>query len=288
MTDDLRLRIAQDLSSIAEMFVKLRSEAVNRAGDPDIPGGAAMVLLGPGADVEAWNYIQMSAVLGRLNLPGKELAAILSDDIEPPLSFLASWADIVREARSQEPSKRRASIAGEVLYLRSALDWMLSVNDDGEPWFIEVESFAEDLAKVRWAMEAVLHDGDRDDKINARCKECEAAPRLSVRKGEGADGSDFWQCPKCGQVYDEGGVARCWRKMLVDKGDPPEWIPLRQAASALARPVTTVRDWTLSTPYREPLVTSRRGEDGRTWVVWAEARATDDLTRRRGRNRQTA
>jgi hypothetical protein len=293
---ELRLRIAQDLTAIAEMFVKLRSEAVNRAGDPDIPGGAAMVMLGPGADVEAWNYVQMSALFGRLNLPDKEVAALLADDIEPPLSFLASWADIVREARNQEPTTRRATINGEVLYLRSALDWMLSLNDEGEPWFLPVESFADDLRKVRRAMEAVLHDGERDDKINARCKECAKkreegdppAPRLSVRKGEGYDGRDYWQCPKCKQGYDEDGVARCWRAMFVERGDPPEWLPLRQAAAAIARPVSTVRTWTLGTPYRKPDVRSEVRDDDRTWVIWADVRAMDERTRRRGRNRQTA
>jgi hypothetical protein len=150
-------------------------------------------------------------------------------------------------------------------------------------------------------MENVLKDGDRDDKINARCKECDASPRLSVRKGEGDGGKDFWQCPKCRQGYDDYGVKRCWRKMFVERGDAPEWIPLRAAASSLARPVSTVRTWTLppdrgdGQPQRDgegdpkpPLVDSEKREDGLIWVRWADARAADETTRRRGQQRSIA
>jgi hypothetical protein len=283
------------------MFVKLNDEAVNRAGDPNIPGGAAMVMLGPGADIEAWGYVQLSAIVGRLKLGIRgttehqrklELDAIAVEDLEPPLSFLASWADIVREARGQAPSTRRASIGDEIDYLRSALDWMLSVNDEGEMWFIQVEDFARGLRKVRRAMEAVLHDGERADRINARCKECDEAPQLCVRKAEGVDGRDFWQCPSCRQGYDEWGVRRCWRKMFVDHGEIPEWLHLRQAAAAVGRPVSTVRTWTLATDGRgnpkRPRVKSKIGDDDRTWVCWADVRAVDDMTRRRGRQRLIA
>jgi hypothetical protein len=244
------------------------------------------------------------------HLGKKEVAYLLAEDVEPPLSFLASWADIVREARGQERSTRRARIADEIRYLRSALDWMLAFNDDGEPWFIQVEDFADGLHKVVCTMENVLHAGDRDDKINARCKACDEkraedddkpAPRLSIRKGEGHGGRDFWQCPRCKQVYDEDGVRRCWRHMFVQRGDAPEWVPLRAAAASLNRPVSTVRTWTLppdrgdgqpqrradGTP-KEPMVESEKRADGFTWVRWSDVRAADDMTRRRGRSRQIA
>lgn len=302
-----RLSIAQDLSEIVRMFAALKVEAVNRAGDPDIPGGMAMVLLGPGADVEAFGYAQMSELMGRTHkrvwLPNK-------GDVEPPLSYLASWNDIIRDARGQEPSTKRARLITEVDSIRHALDWMLSVNDLGEPWFMQVEDFADGLHKVRRAMENVLHDGDRDDKINARCKPCDearkddkapTAPRLSVRKAEGDGGRDFWQCPRCHQVFDEDGVRRCWRHMFVKRGDAPEWVPLRAAASSVGRPVSTVRTWTLAPdrgdgePKRDangkpikPLVESEKREDGRRWVRWSDVRAVDDTTRRRGASRRIA
>lgn len=297
--DKARLRIAQDLTAIEGMFSSLRAEAVNRAGDPDIPGGAAMVMLGPGADVEAWNYVQMSAALGRLDHYGqKDVQLIVKDDIEPPLSFLASWSDLIREERGQEPSTKRASIKGEADYIRSALDWVLATDEDGSPWWLPVLDFSDGLHKVRRSMENVLHDGDRDDKINARCKACDErrddddeklAPRLSVRKAEGHGGHDFWQCPRCKQVYDEDGVRRCWRHMFVSKGDAPEWLHLRRAAAAVGRPVSTVRTWTIPLPGAEKArVESEPGDDGRTWVRWSDVRALDDMTRRRGKNRQVA
>lgn len=286
-----RLSIAVDLSEIVRMFAALKVEAVNRAGDPDIPGGMAMVLLGPGADVEAFGYAKMSELMGRTSknvwLPDK-------GDVEPPLSYLASWNDIIRDARGQEPSTRRATLMREVGGIRGALDWMLSVNDDGEPWFIQVEDFTNGLHKVRCAMENVLHDGDRDDKITARCKPCDEkddgrkAPRLSLRKAAGQGGRDFWQCPRCKQVFDEDGVRACWRRMFVVRGDAPEWLPLRTAAAGIGRPVSTVRTWTLPRFDRPPRVESELRDDERTWVRWADVRAVDDTTRRRGATRRIA
>lgn len=295
---ELRIQIARDLTEIERMFGDLRRQAYAQAGSPDIPGGVAMVMLGPGADVEAWNYVQMSAMIGRLHLDPIETARIVNDDIEPPLSFLASWADIVREARSRQPSARRVKITSEVAYLRSALDWMLSTNDDGEPWFIQVESFADELADVRRAMESVLHDGERAHRINARCRFCDESPRLCLRYGAARDGSqDHWYCPDCKHAYDVAGVARCWRAMLVKRGQPPMWLTIKAAAAATGRSPSTIRDWTRTTidlgyglGYdTDPRVQSRRaGDDQPIMVLWVDVRAADDTTRRRGSYRQSA
>jgi hypothetical protein len=129
MTDDLRLRIARDLRAITHLYEDLREEAINRAGDPDIPGGDAMVMLGPGADVEAFGYAQISTYLGRT--PGW-VEEPLPDDLEPPLSFLAGWSDLIREERDM-PTALKATISREVDYIRSSLDWMLSYDESGVP-----------------------------------------------------------------------------------------------------------------------------------------------------------
>lgn len=308
--DKVRLDVARDLREIERMFAGLRAEAVNRAGDPNIPGGAAMVMLGPRADIEAWNYIQMSALAHRLD-PGLaqkrdgkkrrdiERAEILNEDIEPPLSFLAGWADIIAENRGGAPANRKATIKGEIKYIREALEWMTATDDEGVPWWLAIESFADGLHKVRSAMENALKDGQRADRIRAECKECDDHPRLVVHRPGALDRNDFWQCPNkaCRHIYDEDGVARCWRDMLVRRPDAPEWLPLRAAAAAIGRGVSAVHAWT-----RPPLdwegkpkldnngfpilarVATRPG-DGCTEVYWAHVRAVDDITKRRRRTR---
>lgn len=281
---DLRLDIARDLSGIEDMYTRLRSEAINRAGDPDIPGGAAMVLLGPGADVEAWGYIQLSSIFGRLSIDKEEQDRIERDGIEPPLSFLASWADIVREERGQEPSNRRARIGDEIRYLRSAIDWMISVDDEGEPWWLPVDDFATRLHQVRRTLENVLHEGDRPERINARCnqpspKPCDR-PRLIRVKGEREGDEDSYRCPDCEASGDGDWVAKCWHRMVAEKGDAPEWVTVKVAAAATGRPPKTIRRWTEPRKDGTAKVESRR-EGAQMEVKWAEVRAADDTSQRR-------
>lgn len=266
-----RVRIAQDLTAIEDMFARLGQEAINRAGNPDIPGGSAMYLLGPGADLEAFGYAQMSELVGRTS--GRTEIALRSD-VEPPLSFLASWADIVRAERGQDQSTKKARIGDEVRYLRSALDWMLAVNDDGEPWFIQVEDFGQQLHRVRRTMEAVLSEGDRPDRINARCRECDARARLEVIATEGRY---RWQCPACREMYDEPGVARCWHAMVAERQhEMPTWVDLRTASSATGRPYRTIQTWA----GRERVETWRTS-DGRVMVWWDDVwRVHRDAQRR--------
>jgi len=188
---DLRVKIARDLRAIEDMYTRLRAEAINRASDPLMPGGEAMVMLGPSADVEAFGYMQMSAIMGRIDADA--VAAAVGGDIEPPLSYLASWSDIVREERSQPPGGR-ASIKREVAYLRGALDWMTAIDEDGAPWFLPVEDFADGLRKVRLAMENVLKEGERHDR-GVSCMDCGTA--LVKVWGDDVE-SDQWHCRPCG------------------------------------------------------------------------------------------
>ena len=277
MSTELRISIARDLSSITEMFIKLRSEAVNRAGDPEFPGGAAMVMLGPGADVEAWGYVKMSALFGRLRVDKKEKSRILKEDLEPPLSFLASWADIVRDARGQEPSRRRATISDEVAYLRSSLDWMLALDEYGEPWFIQVDDFATRLEGVRRAMENVLYEGKRLTRIRVRCMYCDQAPRLARQyvDGQKDDAKDFWFCPNktCNHLYDADGVQRARDTKLMLEGVDGAWVSLTDAAATTRRSVRSLRTWTQPNSKGEIAVQSRRHPvKNHVEVYWPDVR----------------
>lgn len=274
-----RLSIAVDLSEIVRMFAALKLEAVNRAGDPDIPGGMAMVLLGPGADVEAFGYAQMSELMGRTHkrvwLPNK-------GDVEPPLSYLASWNDIIRDARGIEPSTKRALLMDEVESIRHALDWMLSVNDDGEPWFMQVEDFADGLRKVRRAMENVLHDGERQEWINAKCRACDKHPRLIREPGPLEDGSlDNYRCPNCDRSGGREWVAQCWHWMVGEKGDPPEWVTVKVAAAATGRSPKTIHRWTEPRVNGSVKVRKREGETTEIEVNWEDVRIAHDTAAHR-------
>lgn len=278
----LRVAIARDLREVESLFSLLREQAVARAGDPSMPGGAAMVLLGPGVNVEAFGYQELSLALGRPMT--KYVEERIAGDAEPPLSFLASWSDIVRDEQGHGPG-RRASIHREVTYLRSQIDWMLDVDEYGEPHFIQVEDFAEGLRLMRRTLESVLYAGERKELINARCKECERRPRLAVRrKPWPLDGSgDDWVCPWCEAAYDARGVAQCWHRMIAERDDAPEWVTPLQAAQATGRSIRTIRDWAKPRAGREPKVASREGDGGRIEVSWDDVRLADDLSARRNR-----
>ena len=72
-SDNIPALIGRDLTLIAGMFEALREEAQNRTNDREFPGGDALVMLGPGADVEAFSYIQISA-LAKILYAADELA----------------------------------------------------------------------------------------------------------------------------------------------------------------------------------------------------------------------
>lgn len=282
--DKVRLQMARDLREIEDLYGTLHEQAVARAGDPDIPGGAAMVLLGPGVNVEAFGYQELSRALGRPMT--KYVEERMAHDAEPPLSFLASWADIVRTERDQL-TRRRATIASEVAYLRASIDWMLDVDDDGDMVFIQVDDFAEGLHAVRRTLESVLYAGERTERIRARCKRCEERPRLVVRrKPWPLDGSgDDWVCPYCEAEYDAEGVAQCWHRMIAERDDAPEWVTPLQAAQATGRSVKTIRDWTKALASGEVRVASRTNADTeRLEVSWDDVRRVNDTAARRVRS----
>ncbi len=278
--DEVRVQVAIDLKEVARLYGRLRVEAINRAGDPDMPGGAAMVMLGPGADVEAFGYMQLSAIFGRID--DEAVEEVLKSDIETPLAFLASWTDIVRKERGQEPSQARATIEGEVKYLAGATDWMLSTNEFGEPWFLAVEDFASGLSKVRYALETVLREGERPTRINAECHRCDAHPRLIVVFGEAKDGTeDGWACPKCDRPFSEAQVRDAWRNMLVRRGSPPVWVSVKTAAFAVGRPFKTIHRWTEPRANGTSKVEKRTAKSGGVEVLLSDVRAAHETAARK-------
>jgi hypothetical protein len=290
MSTDIGLDIAQSLTSIVVLYRDLEDEALNRHGDKTMPGGDALNYLGPVANMEAYGYRQLSDLMGRTNAKGG-LDDPETDDA-PPLLVLGMWHDVIRDHRGLAPSEKRATITGEADAIRASIDWMLAEGHDGMPNFLPADELAKDLRRVVARLENVLKAGDRPDRIKAECKACPPAPRLTVKHGDQEDHSDdSWFCPNCNTPYDIAGVSACWRQMLVKRGDPPEWVTVMQASTALARSPRSIRNWIKTENEAGMSITPKvasRVENGRVEVNWANARAVDDTTHRRGRYRQMA
>jgi hypothetical protein len=245
-------QIGGDLTLIKDMFNALREEAETRHSDHEFPGGDAMVMLGPGADVEAFGYVQISAMVGRINeddvvLPEKR-------DLEPPLSFLASWTDIIRDQRDQ-PTDLAATIDREIDYLRKSIDWMFSHDPEGQPHFIQVDELANGLSHVRRRLEDILKDGSRAEftRVNCIALECETHPRL-MKLWAAQVRWDRYRCPACRTEYDKAQFVMA-RSQNLHASFEGRYIAPRDAAEATGVPIKTVYSWM-----------ARRNVD-RVWVM---------------------
>lgn len=177
------------------------------AGAP-IPGGDAMVLLGPGSDGRA----QVREMLWEAtDAPHSDDER--SGDPEPPLALLASWEDDWRLLWAQ-PAGPRATLPNAAAYLLRNLARAAATH----PAFDE---FADAIFGCRARLEDVLHDGERDE-TGAPCVHCGATlirrsmpPRTcrhDVDDDVGNSGDvctcdhgglrDEWRCPRCRRVYD--------------------------------------------------------------------------------------
>lgn len=256
---DLRLQLARDLREVKQMFQRLRLEAFNRAGDPDMPGGDAMVMLGPGANLEAFNYRQISEIMGRTDHYSG--ADELDSDPLPPLMLLASWEDIIRDERDQ-PVWLVATINRSADYILDSIDWLEGENEHGEPNFMDLDLLADQIHAMRTRLENVLKDGVRLTRIKARCMYCDEAPRLARHyvPNQEDDTADFWFCPNkgCNHVYDADGVQRAQEHRLMVEGVESAWVALTDAAATSRRSVRTLRTWTKEDHRGDIAVRSRR------------------------------
>lgn len=191
----IRLRLAQHLSAITDLYEDLEAEALNRYDDHELPGGDAMVMLGPSANMSEWqaNVDAAEAYYFEAVADGRKASwpAVEDNDADPapPLLVLASWSDIVRDARDQ-PTALRATINREADYLRGSIDWMLDTP------FLAVDALGRDLAKLRTRMESLLRAGHRDQFADEDvvCLKCASLLRRRMLD----DGyEDHWWCYGC-------------------------------------------------------------------------------------------
>lgn len=193
MSEDLGLSIAQSLTAIVILYRDLEDEALHRFADKDIPGGDALVMLGPVANMEAYNYRQLSELFGRTN--AKDGLEDPDTDDAPPLLVLASWHDVIRKERGLPDATKKATVLREADGIRSSIDWMLAEDEHGTPNFMPADELARDLRRVRSLLERILKAGLQSDR-GVPCMNC---GNLLVRDwGQDIEGEDDrWHCATC-------------------------------------------------------------------------------------------
>lgn len=278
-------KIREDLDRVADLAPRLRDEAVSGARDgrlaaaAPIPGGAAMVLIGPGVPVDD---VHMSREYPEIHLPR---------DVQNPSTVLRGWA-----ARWAEwfGHARPLGVTASADYLDTHLTTITQATSGGtragDP--PSVSGFSYDISRLRVAVERVLHDEDAPER-GVECFDCgeqlvrrfadptpcrhDTPARVWLRtligyglpvwtvevraarvpcgrctQGGIVDPSPglSWECPACRRSYTPGEYARAVRSELMDRSEVDAgWSDVGMAADAAATLVghavsaKTVRVW---------------------------------------------
>lgn len=198
-TDQMRVDIASTLTDIVRFYVQLPSEAVARSiRTEEVPGGDVTNVLGPAANLEAWEHRYEAAEdRGFTNTIGDDYAASQVDTEDHPLLVLPMWEDKIREERGG-PLPDRATVSAAASYLRHSITWMFDTDATGRPNFIDVDHLLADLRRVRARLESLLHEGHRPE-FGAPCLHCrEPLHRIHDDK---TGFSDDYRCSNCGRMY---------------------------------------------------------------------------------------
>lgn len=232
-------KAARDLRAIEDMAEHLEAEAIHKGSHWLMPGGPAMVALGPVANLEAWeNYTQASERYGRAYTSAED------EDPEhawPPFQLLRFWSEAWRRERGADYLDK-PTIATEANWLRWQLEWAWE-NELG--W----DDFTKDVRSARLRLEDILSEGARVERSRIVCDRCKEAPRLILAYAGTADdrSDDVWKCPGCKARLTPDDVARAHGQMLRSEG-AERWVHQIDAIGVLkgqGRPERTVRQWLL-------------------------------------------
>lgn len=238
-----RLDIAVLLRDIGSLYLDLWTEVIYRAADKEMPGGEAMNMIGPAANLEAWEHRYEAAEARALDANDR-LPEYVNDQLDAevhPLFVLATWEDLVREEREQ-PTTQKATVPAAIRYLGQCDDWMLRSNPFGEPLWMPVEAFIVDLRKVQGALEGVLHAGIRSDR-GTECLKCNVA-MIHDWKGDHRNPKtikdDHWHCPVCGVDSD---FAQYMKALEVEYMRRATWLRADHMEAMYRIPVGTLQGW---------------------------------------------
>lgn len=213
---DCATEVRRDLQRIVDLYATLpdylghpaaiRLDQRRGSGEPALPGGDPLVLLGPGGD--AGNR-------RRAYLAGLDDAFDQDDRDADPVSIayaLASFEDDWRKVRKEPAASDRETVAGASAYLHRRHDWAAQHHPD----FVE---YAAELAKLRRHLERVTRTSDAPERVNATCLDC--GERLQ-RKMTDRGFSDDANCPACGRIYTQQEywlACRVFLQQRVDERD---------------------------------------------------------------------
>jgi len=190
------VKVAQDLTAIADLCERLLTQAVHTANDRELPGGEAMVALGPVADPHAYAENVEAAEYRHEANPRRWPEQTLDlghedDDLAPVLQVLWYWSCALRDDLGFPLEGRRATVASEANVIRQTLDHLW----DTEPHF---DDLAADIRGARRRLENILHDGERVE-LGVRCPgdHEDDAPRLILRYDDRdpSGNGDEYRCP---------------------------------------------------------------------------------------------
>lgn len=225
----------------------------------------AMVLLAPAADPEGLGHMEASVAVGRVPADYLEKA----DHDQHPLFVLGTWEMVWRD-HFDVPTELQATIQRLVDFLGEHMHAMAS-----EPW-VPFEDFAKDLRACRAHLEAVLHDGIRED-TGVPCMECRVPLERVWGERQLPDGKlfeidrrgDGWVCPRCKEFRTE---AQYWLSARSAYLDSAEWLPAKECAVVASVSPSSIAVWAT-----RGLVRKKR-ESGRTLynVEDVVGRAGDD------------
>lgn len=238
-----RTKIDIDLREIESLHLDLWAEALCRHSDREMPGGEAMNMIGPVANLEAWEHRYEAAESAAMS-DDAELPVYIRDQLDTethPLLVLATWEDLIREERSQ-PTDLRATVPRAVAYIRNSLDWAFRTNSFGEQEWLAVDALAKALKGVRSALEAVLHDGVRVDKA-ADCLKC-FQPLVHEWAGDHDNpktiDDDKWVCRPCGEISTYALYLKTLENEYMFRAT---WLSADYMLTAYRIPIGTLQGW---------------------------------------------
>lgn len=233
---DAITRVARDLTAIDKLMQRLEDQAIHKANDREnLPGGDAMVALGPVASSEAWtNVFDTAERMGWDTSYGADN----DEDWSPPLQLIGYWTERIRTEHGHDYGQT-PTLTSEVAYLRAMIDWLYD-NDN------RFQRITTDIKRARARLEDVLHAGERAEIKRVVCAnpECPRHPRL-MRIYANNPTDDFYKCPACKWHYDDDAFSRAYAKQLQSVG-AERFVRIADAVDILkaqGRKETTVREW---------------------------------------------
>lgn len=190
------VKVARDLREVLRCYDELRDQAISDGDNPTIPGGQAMVALGPVANIEAWGHLY-DTTWRLADHPDESRRRIYtsepdedSDEAWGAYQVIEYWAERWRRARDAEYDGLRTTMLNQTSYVRESLTWAR----DHEP---EWARFTEDIRTARLRIENVVSAGRRAERSRVRCDRDACTKHPHLIKVHAPRYIECWSCSSC-------------------------------------------------------------------------------------------